>query len=162
MKELLKDITLPFALIALILGLALLFIARRQASNAGDLAAQGREAVAQVTKKRTHTTSHTQDNGAERLGVTEYIVEYEFAHPDTRKVWTGSATVDPKVWESMEEGLHYKVTFSEVDPSLSSLFDGEEFKSGAALADYLGEFLAVLGVCGLFLDVWLRRRRPSR
>jgi len=46
MKDLLKDITLPFALISLALGLGLLFIAQRQVSNAKELMGHKRDAVA--------------------------------------------------------------------------------------------------------------------
>lgn len=157
MKDLLKDITLPFAVIALAMGVGLLFIARRQASNAGELAGHRREAVAQVTKKRTHTSMHSQELGQDREGITTYIVEYEFAHPDTGKVWDGRADVAKEVWDGMEEGRHYQVIFSEEDPSLSSLFEGDEFTAGAALANTLGQWLTLLGGCGLLLAFWLKR-----
>lgn len=157
MKALLKDVTIPFALIALALGLGLLFIARRQVSNAEELASHRRDAVAQVTKKRTHTTLHSQELGRPREGVTDYIVEYEFTHPDTGKVWPGSADVAKEVWDGMEEGSHYKVIFSEEDPGLSSLFEGEEFQAGAVLANTLGQSLSLLGLCGLVFGIWLRR-----
>lgn len=157
MKDLLKDITIPFALIALALGLGLLFIARRQISNAEELTGHRRDAVAQVTKKRTHTTTHSQEQGRPREGITTYMVDYEFAHPDTGKVWPGSANVAKEVWDGMEEGNHYKVIFSEEDPSLSSLFEGEEFKAGAVLANTLGQSLSLLGLCGLIFGIWLRR-----
>ena len=158
MKDLLKDVTLPFALIALALGIGLLFIARRQVSNAGELAGHRREAAAQVTKKHTHTTMHSRELGRPREGITTYTVDYEFAHPDTGKVWPGSAHVAKEVWDGMEEGSHYQVIFSEKDPALSSLFGGEEFEAGAALASRLGQVLALLGVGGVVFGFWLKRR----
>ena len=157
MKDLLKDVTLPFAFIALAMGVGLLFIARRQASNAGELAGHRRDAVAQVTKKRTHTTMHSQELGRPREGITTYTVDYEFTHPDTGKVWPGSADVAKEVWDGMQEGQHYKVIFSEQDPSLSSLFEGEEFRAGAELANTLGQVLALVGVCGVVFGFWLKR-----
>jgi hypothetical protein len=158
MKDLLKDITLPFALISLALGLGLLFIAQRQVSNAKELMGHKRDAVAKVTKKRTHTSMHSQELGRPREGITTYTVEYDFAHPDTGKVWPGSADVAQEVWDGMEEGQHYQVIFSEEDPSLSSLFEGEEFKAGAILANTLGQSLSMLGLCGIVFGIWLKRR----
>lgn len=157
MKDLLKDITLPFAFIALAMGVGLLFIARRQTANASELSGHRREAVAQVIKKRTHTTMHSQEFGRPREGITTYILDYEFAHPDTGKVWPGNAEVAKEVWDGMEEGRHYQVIFSEEDPSLSSLFEGDEFKAGAVLANTLGQGLSLLGLCGLALGFWLKR-----
>jgi hypothetical protein len=157
MKDLLKDIIIPFSLIALALGLGLLFIARRQISNAEALTGHRRDAVAQVTKKHTHTTMHSQELGRPREGITTYIVEYEFTHPDTGKVWSGSADVAKEVWDGMEVGRHYQVIFSEEDPGLSSLFEGDEFKAGAVLANTLGQSLSLLGLCGLVLGFWLKR-----
>ena len=158
MKDLLKDVAIPLALIALAMGVGLLFIARRQAANAEQLTWHRREAVAKVTSKRTHTSMHSQELGRPREGITTYTVDYEFAHPDTDKVWPGSADVAKEVWENMVEGSHYKVIFSEEDPSLSSLFDGDEFKAGAVLANTLGQVLALFGVCGVVFGFWLRSR----
>lgn len=161
MKDLLKDVTLPLALIALLLGLGLLFVARRQFLNAGDLTRDGVRSVATVTEKTTHTTSGLYDSGFEERGTTDHIIRYEFEDPETGRVWEGRADVAPEIWEGMEKGGHYEVIFSKSDPSLSSLFGGEEFQAGWKLADLLGQGLAVLGVCGLILDRWLRRRSEA-
>lgn len=159
MKDLLKDIALPFALIALALGIGLLFIARSQRRNAVALEEPVGHAAAQLTEKRTHTTTRTGPDAFEGRGVTTHIIEYEFKHPETGKVWTGKATLDPEIWKTMVVDNYYDVIFSEKDPSLSSLFGGEEFKAGAVLASQLGQILTLLGVCGLFLAFWLKRQQ---
>lgn len=158
MKSLLTDISLPFAIIFFVLAALLLFVARQQDSNARTLIGDSRIAVAKLTNKTTFISSGIHKSGGfGDKGPTTYTLHYEFTHPDTGNTVHGSASVAKEIWEVMQVGLHYQILFSRQNPTLTSLFNGQEFIDGAALAYQLMWACIAFGLACTALRLWLRR-----
>jgi hypothetical protein len=158
MKSLLQDITLPFALIFLALSALFHWVAWRQDAHVSALTEDSVKTVAQVIEKQTHAASGSYKDGSEKTGPTDYSVHYEFTDPETGKTWQSKSSVGKEIWDGMSVGGHYEILLSRANPKIASLFQGEDFIAGATLARRLGQICAGLGLGGLALSFWLRKK----
>jgi hypothetical protein len=158
MKSLAYEVLRPLALISLTLAGWFGWIAWQQARHAEALAGASGRAVARLVEKTTFTSSGVRDGQFVEKGPTRYSLHYEFTHPETGETHQGRSSVGQEVWDAMTEGEHYEILFSKADPTITSLFKGQDFRDGARLAARLSSGFAVLGVLGLLF--W-RRCRPA-
>ncbi len=147
MKSLLTDISLPFAVIFFALAILFLYVARQQDANARALIGDSNMVVARLTDKTTSTSSGSyKDGGFGDKGATTYTLHYEFAHPDSGQTMSSSSSVAKETWEAMQVGLYYQVLSSRQNPTLTSLFNGQEFIDGTQLAYQLMWGCGALGL----------------
>jgi len=158
MKSLAYEVLRPLALISLALAGWLGWVAWQQSQHAQALDQASGRAVARLVEKTTFTSSGMRDGQFVEKGPTRYSLHYEFNHPETGETHQGQSSVGKEVWDAMQEGEHYEILYTKADPSVTSLFEGQDFRDGARLAARLSSGLAVLGVLGLLF--W-RRCRPS-
>lgn len=158
MKSLAYEVLRPLALISLALAGLFGWMAWQQTRHAEALAQASGRAVARLVEKTTFTSSGMRDGQFVEKGPTRYTLHYEFTHPETGETHQGRSSVGKEVWDAMTEGEHYEILYTKADPTVTSLFEGQDFRDGARLAARLSSGLAVLGVLGLLF--W-RRCRPA-
>lgn len=147
MKLLLSDISLPFAALFLCFAAACLYIGKQQEAQVRALSGDGRITAAQLVDKTTFTSSglHKYSQFGDK-GPTTYTLHYRFTVPATGEQREATSDVHPDVWNAVQVGQHYQITYSPDDPALTSLFNGQDFIDGARLAYFLAWVCLALGV----------------
>lgn len=154
MKSLAYEVLRPLALISLALAGLFGWVAWQQSQHAQAFAEASGRAVARLVEKRTFTSSGVRDGQFIEKGPTRYSLHYEFRHPETGETHQGQSSVGKEVWDAMQEGEHYEILYAKADPSVTSLFEGQDFRDGARLAARLASSLALLSFLGFI--AWKR------
>jgi len=110
------------------------------AYNEYRLSSEGKLTEGIVVKKVLNQAS---DNGTSE---TSYAVDYTFTTPDGRKI-AGHDTVDPDIWDQLQEGGPVQVDYAASKPDLNQI--------GPARGNSWGDFLFICGVLGVGSVLWL-------
>lgn len=157
MKSLLADVALPFSILFLLLSLGALYMAWSQNQHARELTRGGLLAVAQITDKTVFTPTRThKDAPSTESGIPTYSLRFQFVHPVNGATVEGTAQVADAVWQAAAIGDHYRIVVSPTDPTLTSLFEGQEFVQGADLAWKVFGVLVVLTLACFVAWRWTR------
>jgi len=136
-----------------------LWLLIQHSGHAQRLADEGVEADAEIIQKYTDTDVTTQTVGstAPERSVTTYLLRYRFPLQDGTPFET-EESVGERVYNEIEEGDVYVVTYWPGDPEIASLFDAPYDESNTAL--FWAMVISAI-IAGGLIVLLIRGRRPA-